>query len=47
MTDATDAVTESVLPCGDTALGGVDRPGKSGGRYVCELSLILADSSAL
>jgi pSer/pThr/pTyr-binding forkhead associated (FHA) protein len=25
----------------------VDRPGKSGGRYVCELSLILPDSSAL
>jgi hypothetical protein len=26
---------------------GLDRPGKSGGRYVCELSLILPDSSAL
>ena len=25
----------------------VDRPGKSGGRYVCELSFILPDSSAL
>jgi hypothetical protein len=25
----------------------VDRPGKSGGRYVCELPLILPDSSAL
>jgi hypothetical protein len=25
----------------------LDRSGKSGGRYVCELSLILPDSSAL
>jgi len=25
----------------------LDRPGQSGGRYVCELSLILPDSSAL
>ena len=27
--------------------GGVDRPGKSGGYYVCELLLILPGSSAL
>jgi hypothetical protein len=30
-----------------SGIGGVDRPGKSGGRYVCELPLILPDSSAL
>jgi CRISPR-associated protein Csb3 len=29
------------------ALGELDRPGKSGGRYVCELLFILPDSSAL
>ena len=32
---------------GSAAEEEMDRPGKSGGRYVCELSPILPDSSAL
>ncbi len=31
----------------DARIAAMDRPGKSGGHYVCELCLILADSSAL
>ena len=47
MSTSVDALSPAPIAVEERVLEDLDRPGKSGGRYVCELPFILPDSSAL